>query len=58
MGCSFIKTAKTIQMTILRAYAMTSLAVVMAMSGRNKRRRDKCISKNTGVTLLAARMTV
>ena len=28
------------------------------MSGRNKRRRDGCISKNTGATLLAVPMTV
>ena len=30
---------------------MTSSAVVTEMSGRNKRRRDACISKNTGATL-------
>ena len=32
-------------------------AVVTEMSGRNKRRRDRCISKNTGATLSEARMT-
>ena len=37
---------------------MTSSAVVTEMSGRNKRRRDGCISKNTGATLLAAPTTV
>ena len=30
---------------------MTSSAGVTAMSGRNNRRRDECISKNTGATL-------
>ena len=43
--------------TILRACTMTSSAVVTEMSGRNKRRRDRCISKNTGATLSEARMT-
>ena len=38
-------------------YPMTSSAVVTEMSGRNKRRRDRCISKNTGATLSEARMT-
>ncbi len=32
-------------------------AVVTEMSGRNKRRRDGCISKNTGATLSEARTT-
>ena len=36
---------------------MTSSAVVTEMSGRNKRRRDGCISKNTGATLSEARTT-
>ena len=43
--------------TILRVCTMTSSAVVTAMSGRNKRRRDGCISKNTGAALSEARMT-
>ena len=34
-----------------------SSAVVTEMSGRNKRRRDRCISKNTGATLSEARTT-
>ena len=41
----------------LRACTMTSSAVVTEMSGRNKRRRDGCISKNTGATLSEARTT-
>ena len=44
--------------TILRACIMTSSAVVTAMNGRNKRRRDRCISKNTGATLLEVPTTV
>ena len=42
---------------ILRVCTMTSSAVVTEMSGRNKRRRDGCISKNTGATLSEVRMT-
>lgn len=42
----------------LRACTMTSSAVVTAMSGRNKRRHDGCISTNTGATLLEVPMTV
>ena len=37
---------------------MTSSAVVTEMNGRNNRRCDRCISKNTGATLSEARMTV
>ena len=39
-------------------HTMTSSAAVTAMSGRNNRRCDRCISKNTGATLLAAPTTV
>ena len=56
-GWSFIRTVNPIPTTILRACTMTSSAVVTEMSGRNKRRRDRCISKNTGATLLAVPMT-
>ena len=41
----------------LRACTMTSSAGVTAMSGRNNRRRDECISKNTGATLSEVPMT-
>ena len=51
------ETVNPIPTTILRACTMTSSAVVTEMSGRNKRRRDRCISKNTGATLSEARMT-
>ena len=56
-GWSFIRTVNPIPTTILRACTMTSSAVVTEMSGRNKRRRDGCISKNTGATLSEARTT-
>ena len=36
---------------------MTSSAVATVMSGRNNRRCERCISKNTGVTLSEARTT-
>ena len=39
------------------ACTMTSSAGVTAMSGRNNRRRDECISKNTGATLSEVPMT-
>ena len=56
-GWSFIRTVNPIPTTILRVCTMTSSAVVTAMSGRNKRRRDGCISKNTGAALSEAQMT-
>ena len=37
--------------TILRACTMTSSAVATVMSGRNNRRCDRCITKNTITTL-------
>ena len=43
--------------TILRVCIMTSSAVATVMSGRNNRRCERCISKNTGATLSEARMT-
>ena len=55
---SFIRMVNPIPTTILRACTMTSSAVVTAMSGRNKRRHDGCISTNTGATLLEVPMTV
>ena len=54
---SFIRTVNPIPTTILRACTMTSSAVVTEMSGRNNRRCDRCISKNTGATLSEVRMT-
>ena len=54
---SFVRTGNPFPTITLRACTMTSSAGVTAMSGRNNRRRDECISKNTGATLSEVLMT-
>ena len=46
-----IRTVNPTPTTILRACTMTSSAVATVMSGRNNRRCDRCITKNTITTL-------
>ena len=55
---NYLATLEDIPTTILRVCTMTSSAVVTEMSGRNNRRFDRCISTNTGATLLAVPTTV
>ena len=57
-GLELRQDGESIPNDYLRACTMTSSAGVTAMSGRNNRRRDECISKNTGATLSEVPMTV